>query len=174
MTRLERKPSRAELPAATAKHVTFGCLNNFSKVNANVLALWARGWRPSPALAAAAARPPRHSSAANAGCDGLGLSIDPGRIEFADYRSRDAYLELFRRIDISLDTFPYNGQTTSLDSLWMGVPAVTLIGATVVGRAGFGQLTNLGLPELDGTDPRIVCGDCRGARGRPGASFDFA
>ena len=43
---------------------------------------------------------------------------------------------------------PYNGHTTSLDSLWMGVPVVTLVGATVVGRAGLGQLTNLGLPEL--------------------------
>ncbi len=46
------------------------------------------------------------------------------------------YLELYHRIDIGLDTFPYNGHTTNLDSFWMGVPVVTLVGNTVVGRAG--------------------------------------
>ena len=56
--------------------------------------------------------------------------------------------ELFQRIDLSLDTVPYNGHTTSLDSLWMGVPVVTLVGETVVGRAGMSQSTNLGLTEL--------------------------
>ena len=43
---------------------------------------------------------------------------------------------------------PYNGHTTSLDAFWMGVPVVTLVGQTVVGRAGWCQLMNLGLPEL--------------------------
>jgi predicted O-linked N-acetylglucosamine transferase (SPINDLY family) len=57
-------------------------------------------------------------------------------------------LELYHRIDVSLDTLPYNGHTTSLDSLWMGVPVVTRVGRTVVGRAGHSQLSNLGLPEL--------------------------
>jgi hypothetical protein len=52
-----------------------------------------------------------------------------------------------------LDTFPYNGHTTSLDSLWMGVPVITLVGQTTVGRAGLSQLTNLGLPELIGGTP---------------------
>jgi protein O-GlcNAc transferase len=58
------------------------------------------------------------------------------------------YLKLFNDIDISLDTLPYNGHTTSLDSLWMGVPVVTMVGQTVVGRAGLSQLTNLKLTEL--------------------------
>ena len=43
---------------------------------------------------------------------------------------------------------PYNGHTTSLDSFWMGVPVVTRIGTTVVGRAGWSQLCNLGIKEL--------------------------
>jgi protein O-GlcNAc transferase len=70
------------------------------------------------------------------------------RIEFVEYRPRPQYLELYRRIDLGLDTIPYNGHTTSLDSLWMGVPVVTRVGRTVVGRAGWSQLSNLGLPEL--------------------------
>jgi predicted O-linked N-acetylglucosamine transferase (SPINDLY family) len=55
---------------------------------------------------------------------------------------------LYHRLDIVLDTFPYNGHTTSLDALWMGVPVVSLAGRTPVSRAGLSQLTNLGLPEL--------------------------
>jgi predicted O-linked N-acetylglucosamine transferase (SPINDLY family) len=56
-------------------------------------------------------------------------------------------------VDIGLDTVPYNGHTTSLDSFWMGVPVVTLTGPTVVGRAGACQLMNLGLPELIASSP---------------------
>jgi predicted O-linked N-acetylglucosamine transferase (SPINDLY family) len=55
---------------------------------------------------------------------------------------------LHHRIDLGLDTFPYNGHTTSLDSFWMGVPVVTLVGQRAVSRAGWCQLSNLGLPEL--------------------------
>jgi predicted O-linked N-acetylglucosamine transferase (SPINDLY family) len=51
-------------------------------------------------------------------------------------------------VDIVLDTHPYNGHTTNLDALWMGVPVVTLVGETPVSRAGLSQLSNLGLPQL--------------------------
>ena len=54
----------------------------------------------------------------------------------------------YRRIDLCLDTLPYNGHTTSLDAFWMGVPVLTQIGRTVVGRAGLSQLTNLHLPNF--------------------------
>jgi predicted O-linked N-acetylglucosamine transferase (SPINDLY family) len=74
--------------------------------------------------------------------------IHPDRIELVTHRARMQYLALYHRIDVGLDTLPYNGHTTSLDSLWMGVPVVTLVGLTVVGRAGLSQLTNLGLPDL--------------------------
>jgi predicted O-linked N-acetylglucosamine transferase (SPINDLY family) len=74
--------------------------------------------------------------------------VDAGRIEFVGYQVRGGYLANYHRIDIGLDTLPYNGHTTSLDSFWMGVPVVTLVGQTVVGRAGFSQLMNLAMPEL--------------------------
>ena len=69
-------------------------------------------------------------------------------------------METYHQIDIGLDTFPYNGHTTSLDSFWMGVPVVTLVGQTVVGRAGLSQLTNLGLDGADREDARGVWADC--------------
>jgi protein O-GlcNAc transferase len=70
------------------------------------------------------------------------------RVEFVESRPRREYLERYRRLDIVLDTFPYNGHTTSLDALWMGVPVVSLAGKTPVSRAGLSQMTNMGLPEL--------------------------
>jgi protein O-GlcNAc transferase len=57
---------------------------------------------------------------------------------------------VYHRIDIGLDSFPYNGHTTSLDSFWMGVPVVTRVGQSAVSRAGWCQLSNLRLSELAG------------------------
>jgi len=79
--------------------------------------------------------------------------VNAERIAFMPRQGRVQYLETYRRIDIGLDTLPYNSHTTSLDAFWMGVPVVTLIGQTVVGRAGLSQLTNLGLPELIAKTP---------------------
>jgi predicted O-linked N-acetylglucosamine transferase (SPINDLY family) len=76
------------------------------------------------------------------------LGIDGQRVRFVGFQPREEYLRVYQQIDVGLDTVPYNGHTTSLDALWMGVPVVTLVGRTVVGRAGLSQLTNLGLPEL--------------------------
>jgi predicted O-linked N-acetylglucosamine transferase (SPINDLY family) len=67
-------------------------------------------------------------------------------------QSRSDYLRTYHRIDVCLDCVPYNGHTTSLDAFWMGVPVVTLVGPTVVGRAGLSQAKNLGLDELVATD----------------------
>jgi predicted O-linked N-acetylglucosamine transferase (SPINDLY family) len=80
------------------------------------------------------------------------FAIEADRIEFVPYRPRYAYLETYRRIDLCLDTLPYNGHTTSLDAYWMGVPVVTRVGRTVVGRAGWSQLNNLELSELAAFD----------------------
>jgi len=80
-----------------------------------------------------------------------GITAD--RIELAAPRPRGDYVRLYHQIDIGLDTLPYNGHTTSLDSYWMGVPVVTRPGATVVGRAGLSHLTNLGLTELIADSP---------------------
>jgi predicted O-linked N-acetylglucosamine transferase (SPINDLY family) len=80
------------------------------------------------------------------------LGVRSSRIEFAEFQPRRRYLETYRRIDIGLDTFPYNGHTTSLDAYFMGVPVVTIIGQTAVGRGGWSQLSNLQLQFLAGED----------------------
>jgi len=81
-----------------------------------------------------------------------GVQDAAARVEFVPSGRRREYLRQYHRIDVALDTVPYNGHTTSMDAMWMGVPVVTLVGPTVVGRAGWSQLSNLGLTELAAHD----------------------
>ncbi|HEX5242872.1 MAG TPA: tetratricopeptide repeat protein [Tepidisphaeraceae bacterium] len=140
------------LQALASKDVTFGCLNNFCKINDGVLALWGRVMTEVASSRLILLAP--HGSARQRVLNTLGQhGINPNRIEFVGLQPRPQYLQTYHRIDIGLDTFPYNGHMTSLDSLWMGVPVVTLIGQTVVGRAGWSQLNNLGLADLAAQTP---------------------
>ena len=75
------------------------------------------------------------------------------RVEFAGYRPRRKHLELLSRADIALDTFPYNGQTTTFDCLWMGIPVVTAAGAVHASRVGMEILSRVGLGEWVGQSP---------------------
>ncbi len=71
-----------------------------------------------------------------------------GRVEFVELLPRQAYLELYHRVDIALDTSPYNGGITTCDALWMGVPVLTLPGEAPVSRAGLSLLSGVGLGEF--------------------------
>jgi predicted O-linked N-acetylglucosamine transferase (SPINDLY family) len=144
-------PEVGPLPAIRNGYVTFGCLNNFCKINQGVLNLWARVLAAVEGSRLLVMAPPgecrRRVLAAMAGA---GVAAE--RAEFVVFQPRPSYLAQFNRIDLALDTFPYNGHTASLDAMWMGVPVITRVGRTVVGRAGLSQLTNLGLQELTATD----------------------
>ena len=135
------------LPATQNGFVTFGCLNNFCKFNEEVFRLWARVLLRVPrSRLMLLAVEGEHRARTKAFFDRQG--IDPQRVEFFSRCPRRDYLSLYHQIDLGLDSFPYNGHTTSLDCYWMGVPVVTLTGKTIVGRAGLSQLSNLGLTEL--------------------------
>jgi predicted O-linked N-acetylglucosamine transferase (SPINDLY family) len=145
------------LPAMQANAVTFGCLNKFCKVNDGVLRLWARVLREidhSRLLLLTDEGSHRHRTLEHLAGEGIAGE----RIDFVPRQSRREYLRLYHRIDIGLDTFPYNGHTTSLDSFWMGVPVVTLMGQTPVSRAGWCQLSNLHLEELAAQTPEQFVG----------------
>jgi predicted O-linked N-acetylglucosamine transferase (SPINDLY family) len=138
-----------ELPALRDGRVTFGCLNNFCKASPRTLELWARVLQAVEGSRFILLAPPgRHRQTVRDFFQGRG--IDGDRLEFVEFQARPEYLKVYRRIDIGLDTLPYNGHTTSLDSMWMGVPVVNRIGHSVVGRAGWSQLCNLDLKELAG------------------------
>jgi protein O-GlcNAc transferase len=140
------------LPAQTNGHVTFGCLNNFCKITEPVLQLWARVLKMADRSRILILCP--EGNHRQRVLDVMRREgVNPDRVELVSHRPRVQYLKIYNRIDVGLDSFPYNGHSTSLDSLWMGVPVVTLVGKTVVGRAGLSQLNNLGLTELIARTP---------------------
>jgi protein O-GlcNAc transferase len=149
---LTDQPSVNALPALEAGAITFGCLNAFSKVNDGCLALWARVLQAVPRSRLLLQAPP--GPARDKVLAGLQRGgIDAARVQFADRCSRPEYLKLYHRVDLCLDPLPYNGHTTSLDAFWMGVPTLTMLGRTAVGRAGWSQLCNLNLNELAAETP---------------------
>ncbi len=137
----------SDLPAAQSGYVTFGCLNSPHKLNDHTIETWARvlaSVERSRFLLLAPSGSLRErvlDIVARAG-------VDRSRVDFVENQPRADYLRTYHRIDIALDTFPYNGHTTSLDAMWMGVPVITLVCERVVARAGLSQLTNLKLTEL--------------------------
>jgi predicted O-linked N-acetylglucosamine transferase (SPINDLY family) len=139
-----------ESPARASGHVTFGSLNNFCKFNDPVWKLWARvlgNVRDSHLLILSAEGAQRQRVVEIFAREGIAAE----RLEFFTRRPRGAYLDLYHRLDIALDPYPYNGHTTSLEALWMGVPVVTLAGENPVSRGALSILHNLGLPELVAT-----------------------
>jgi protein O-GlcNAc transferase len=138
------------LPAYATGHITFGCLNNPCKLTDRTFALWARVMNEVPQsrltllLAKGSAR-----DIVSSKFEALGVGAS--RLNLVDYQPREQYLRSYQAIDIVLETLPYNGHTTSLDALWMGVPVVTLPGSTPVSRAGYSLLSNLGLGHLAAT-----------------------
>jgi protein O-GlcNAc transferase len=136
-----------ELPAAKAGHVTFGSFNSFHKMNEHVLGLWAKAMGAAPGSRLMMLAPlGDHREKILRILEGKG--VERRRVEFVVSRPRGEYLKLYHRIDIGLDPLPYNGITTTLDALWMGVPVLTRVGDRASGRAGLGILSEAGVPEL--------------------------
>lgn len=141
-------------PVLANGHITFGCFNNLTKMNEQVVALWARILSAVPnsrlylkarALGEAAVQQSVMKRFAE-------HSIDPQRLTLETYVPRANYLEAYNQIDIALDPFPYTGGTTTVEALWMGVPVLTLAGRQFLARQGVGLLMNAGLPEWVASD----------------------
>jgi len=144
-------PEPAGLPAPTKGFVTFGSFNNLAKVNEGVIAAWAKILRSlpdsrllikSPTLEEASVKQRLLDAFSSQG-------IDPGRLEMIGrIIGYHDHLSKYHQVDLSLDAFAYNGTTTTCESLWMGVPVVTLAGDHHVSRVGLSLLTQVGLGEL--------------------------
>jgi predicted O-linked N-acetylglucosamine transferase (SPINDLY family) len=140
-------PPVNELPALERGYVTFGCLNNPCKLTDATLNSWSSVLAALPTARVRLLAP--SGRARQRLLERLAVhAVDAARVHFVPHRPRAEYLHAYHDIDIALDTFPYNGHTTSLDAYWMGVPTVSRVGDTCVGRGGLSQAFQLGLPQL--------------------------
>ena len=144
---LHAAPIPAHAPAA-ARGVVFGSFNNFTKLNDRVLRAWAEILRRVPesrlflktdVFSYADARAEALHRMGEAG-----IPLD--RVD-TEGSSKD-YLAAYNRVDIALDPFPYPGGGTTCDALYMGVPVVTLTGASLGSRFGASLLENIGAGAL--------------------------
>ena len=141
----EAAPPVNALPALGNGFVTFGSFNRPSKISATVVALWSKLLRASPGARMVLAAMPGDAS-----IDALSRwftteGISRERLSFNARCGMDAYLSLHQQVDLCLDTFPYNGSSTTYHALWMGVPTLTLAGLTLPGRLGAAALGHVGL-----------------------------
>lgn len=145
-----QRPLPPEPPCRRRGQVTFGSFNNLAKITPAAVRAWAAILKHCPgarlllkAHGALSACVRQHLTEAFARC-----GVDPARLEFADrVPSTEDHLDFYNRVDVALDTFPYQGTTTTCEALWMGVPVVTLVGAPHRQRVSYSILRNLGLEE---------------------------
>lgn len=144
------------LPARRDGCVTFGSLNNLAKVSDATLDMWCEVLRAVPASRLIL----KHKAFGDAGMQQDLLSwfeaagIERQRVTIAAWEERgDSHLQWYNRIDVALDTYPYNGATTTCEALWMGVPVVTLAGDTHASRMGLSILAAGGLGDLAAASP---------------------
>jgi predicted O-linked N-acetylglucosamine transferase (SPINDLY family) len=138
-------------PSSNRSPVTFGSFNNLPKINDTTLRLWADVLlaNPNSRMLIKGAFPEGDPAVRNSFLKDLGAAgVSADRVKLVDRTSEiKDHLELYRHVDVALDTFPYHGTTTTCEALWMGVPVVTLLGDRHASRVGASLLTAAGHPE---------------------------
>lgn len=149
-------PEVGSLPADTNGYVTFGSFNNYAKVSEETVWLWSEVLKNSPGS---------RLLLKSLGLDDEGvreavwkrfekLGIERERVEILGrLNNPEEHLKVYNRVDIALDTYPYNGTTTTFEALLMGVPVITLGGQTHASLVGHSILHNCGMGELASLRP---------------------
>lgn len=147
---LPEAPPASGLPAGENGCITFGSFNNLAKINPEVVALWAQVVLSVPDARLLIKNPSFTDAATRDRYRALfeEQGLPAGSLELVGHTPTPAeHLALYSRIDIALDTFPYNGTTTTCEALWMGVPVVTLLGEHHAGRVSASILKAIGRSE---------------------------
>jgi protein O-GlcNAc transferase len=144
-------PEVGPLPLLQAGHITFGSFNIVSKISPKTVLMWSGILKKAPHSGLLLKAKSLYDKGTREYIISLfreqGISEERLAFKFhtASYKE---HLAMYNDIDIALDTFPYNGTTTTCEAFWMGVPVVTLAGDRHASRVGISLLTNIGLPEL--------------------------
>lgn len=133
------------LPMQENNALTFGCFNNLAKITPALLDCWRKLLEQIPQsrllLKGEAFDDPAARSALL-----KQFALPENRVLTCGWTpDRTSHLSLYNQVDIALDTWPYNGTTTTCEALWMGVPVITLAGAHHASRVGASLLASAGL-----------------------------
>lgn len=149
-------PEPSPAPALDSGRVTFGSMNRLAKISGRTFELWCDVLRAIPSsrmfmksreFAEATTAAWWRERFAEAG-------VDPARIELIAWtETRAEHFQLYDRMDMALDTFPYCGTTTTCEAAWMGVPTITLAGRAHHARVGASLLGAMGLSQLVAESP---------------------
>ncbi len=132
-------------------YLTFGCFNNPSKISENCIDTWSKILTKIPTCKLMIKAPTNDAEIAQRKILNKfkNNSIPESRILFEkSKKERIDHLRMYSQVDISLDTFPYPGVTTSFESIWMGVPVLTKKGNNFVSRCGESININLGMENF--------------------------
>lgn len=149
-------PPVGPLPALSNGYVTYGCFNAPHKISEDVLAIWAELLRSQPkarlilkysGLDEALQKKRILTSFAQKG-------VELDRVTIMGGSPWYQHLDMYNRVDIALDAFPYGGGVTTLDALWMGVPVVGFRCDFIGGRNSASMLTAAGLTDWVSTSPQ--------------------
>lgn len=143
------------LPALTRGYITFGSFNALPKLTPAVMALWAEILKQVPSSKlylknkSFGEESVRNEFTSRFAAHGIGAD----RLQYSGFSPIQEYLAEYNEIDIALDPFPYNAATTAIDTLWMGIPMVSLKGDRLVSHIGESMLGVVGLSDLVAADP---------------------
>lgn len=171
----ENAPLQAEPPVLKNEYITFGSFNKFTKITDGAISTWAKILHQTP-NSKLLIKSKELSGIAEENLLNIfeKNGIENDRIIRKSFvPSILEHLQLYNEIDIALDTFPYNGTTTTLEALWMGKPVITLTGNTHITRVGCSILQSLGLPELITYSPEEYIEKCTELAASPSTILDL-
>lgn len=148
----ELSPPVNALPALRNGYLTFGSFNRTAKLSRSVISVWSRLLRAVPDARILIAAMPADGDGGQLAAWFAEERIAADRLIFHTRSNMETYLRLHNEVDICLDTFPYNGGTTTWHAVWMGVPTVTIAGNMAQGRISTSILGQVGLEQFVASD----------------------
>ncbi|RZI83568.1 MAG: hypothetical protein EOP38_12120 [Rubrivivax sp.] len=147
---MEDAPPPAEPPFINNGYITFGCVGNIAKINKRILACWREILERVPKsrllIRSISFEDPTAQTTMRESLIESGFDIS--LVDLRKPEAAGAFFTSYSEIDVILDTFPFNGGTTTCFAVYMGVPVVTLVGESLISRMGLSIMTNMGAPEL--------------------------
>ncbi len=146
-----QSPPISEAPMLTNGFVTFGSFNNLPKYSSDTIKVWSEILKAIPNSKIMIKTKPFNDETVKTRYKNMFVynGIDSNRLLLTGHSpSMEEHLKSYNQVDIALDTFPYNGTTTTCEALWMGVPVITMAGKHHRGRVGVSLLSRIGLSGM--------------------------